>query len=95
MTPGRWSEVKVVLSDVLDAQASDRPAILDRLCGTDQDLRNTVESLLAMESKAEQFDTIALPGAALWVDAPEASPSQLDLIQSFARSAAEAWAWSI
>jgi tetratricopeptide (TPR) repeat protein/predicted Ser/Thr protein kinase len=77
MTPGRWSEVKVVLADVLDADVTERPAILDRLCGSDAELRTTVESLLAMESKAEQFDTAVLPGAALWADLPEECPAQI------------------
>jgi hypothetical protein len=63
MTAGRWSEVKAVLSGVLDADAGERPALLDRLCGPDTDLRTTVESLLAMESKVDQFDTAGLPGA--------------------------------
>jgi tetratricopeptide (TPR) repeat protein/predicted Ser/Thr protein kinase len=77
MTAGRWSEVKTVLSDVLDADLTERPALLDRLCGDDTELRITVESLLAMESKAAQLDTAALPGAVLWADAPEKPPEQI------------------
>ena len=68
MTPTRWSEVKAVLSGVLDVDPTDRPQTLDRLCGADSDLRDTVESLLAMESKAEQFDTAVLPGSILFAD---------------------------
>lgn len=77
MTAGRWSEVKAVLSGVLDADAGERPAMLDRLCGDDTELRTTVESLLAMESKADQFNTAALPGSALWAEAPEKPPAQI------------------
>jgi tetratricopeptide (TPR) repeat protein/predicted Ser/Thr protein kinase len=77
MTAGRWSEVKAVLSGVLDADAGERPALLDRLCGPDAELRTTVESLLAMESKANQFDTAALPGSALWADTTEKTPEQI------------------
>jgi len=77
MTAGRWSEVKAVLSGVLDADATERPALLDRLCGPDTELRTTVESLLAMESKVGQFDTGVLPGSALWTDAPEKPPAQI------------------
>jgi serine/threonine protein kinase len=77
MTPGRWSEVKTVLSGVLDAEPTERPEILDRLCGADTELRTTVESLLAMESKADQFDTAVLPGTALWGDAPEQAPAEI------------------
>jgi eukaryotic-like serine/threonine-protein kinase len=77
MTPGRWSEVKNVLSGVLDADIAERPKILDRLCAGDSELRTTVESLLAMESKADQFDTAVLPGSALWADPPEKAPTQI------------------
>jgi eukaryotic-like serine/threonine-protein kinase len=77
MTAGRWGEVKAVLSGVLDADASERPALLDRLCGGDTELRTTVESLLAMESKANQFDTAVLPGSAFWAETPEKPPVQI------------------
>ena len=77
MTAGRWSEVKAVLSGVLDADAGERPALLDRLCGPDTDLRNTVESLLAMESKVDSFDTAALPGSAFRADAAEKPPLKI------------------
>jgi len=77
MTAGRWSEVKAVLSGVLDADAGERPALLDRLCGPDTDLRTTVESLLAMESKLDSFDTAVLPGSALWADTTGKSPQQI------------------
>ncbi|HEV1288133.1 MAG TPA: serine/threonine-protein kinase, partial [Bryobacteraceae bacterium] len=77
MTAGRWSEVKAVLSGVLDADPTERHDLLDRLCGGDTELRTTVESLLAMESKAGQFDTAALPGSFLWADTPEKPPEQI------------------
>ena len=51
--------MKAVLSGVLDADPGERPALLDRLCGPDTDLRDTVESLLAMESKVDPLDTAA------------------------------------
>jgi serine/threonine protein kinase len=77
MTPGRWSEVKSVLSGVLEADPTERPEILDRLCGGDTELRTTVESLLAMESKADRLDTAVMPGSILWANAPEQVPSQI------------------
>jgi tetratricopeptide (TPR) repeat protein len=78
MTPERWSEVKAVLSDVLDAPPTERPAILQQRCGPDADLRTTVESLLAMEEKAEQFDTAAMPGSRLrGADVPSKPPSHI------------------
>jgi serine/threonine protein kinase len=77
MTPGRWSEVKSVLSGVLDADPTQRPALLDRLCEGDSELRTTVESLLAMESQAGKLDTAVLPGTALFADPQEPAPSQI------------------
>ena len=77
MTAGRWSEVKAVLSGVLDAAPTERPALLDRLCGGDPELRTTVESLLAMESRVDRLDTAVLPGSALWADPPEKPPVQI------------------
>ena len=77
MTANRWSEVKSVLSGVLEADPTQRPEILDRLCGDDTELRTTVESLLAMESKAALLQTAALPGTALWSDPDEPAPAQI------------------
>jgi tetratricopeptide (TPR) repeat protein/predicted Ser/Thr protein kinase len=77
MTAGRWSEVKAVLSGVLDADPSERPALLENLCGGDTELRTTVESLLAMESKIDRLDTAALPGSVLWADALEKPPVEI------------------
>ena len=56
MTAARWAEVKSILAGVLDALPAERPAVLDRLCGGDTELRRSVESLLAHESDAEVLD---------------------------------------
>ncbi|HVO98142.1 MAG TPA: serine/threonine-protein kinase [Bryobacteraceae bacterium] len=77
MSPGRWSEVKAVLSGVLDAPPAERPALLHRLCGVDAELRTTVESLLAMESKGDWLETGVMPGASLWTDAPAKPPEHI------------------
>ena len=77
MTPGRWSEVKSVLAGVLEAEPTERPVILDRLCGADTELRSTVESLLAMEDKAGKFDTAALPGTTLRAEPRETPPARI------------------
>ncbi len=62
----RWSEVKAVLAQVLEAGAAERAALLETLCGSDAELRRSVESLLALESEAnEALRTAAAPGAAL------------------------------
>jgi eukaryotic-like serine/threonine-protein kinase len=62
----RWSEVKAVLARVLEAGEQERGTLLETLCGTDAELRHSVESLLAMEAEANAaLRTEAAPGAAL------------------------------
>ena len=74
MTAGRWGEVKAVLASVLETGAGERPAMLDRLCGSDAELRAAVEQLLAVEARADDLlDSAALPGAALRGDSPAPS----------------------
>ncbi|MBS1857919.1 MAG: serine/threonine protein kinase [Acidobacteria bacterium] len=76
MTPGRWGEVKAILAEVLEASGAERAAVLDRLCGGDSDLRGRVESLLALETAADDvFRSQASPGAAL--RAVPAAPQQI------------------
>ncbi len=71
MTAARWGEVKAILASVLETDPSRRAAALDRLCGSDLDLRSSVESLLALEQKAGAlFDSAATPGAQLRAEAP-------------------------
>ncbi len=72
MTDARWGEIKPILSAVLEEAEQDRAAALDRLCGSDGELRREVESLLAYEQKADAaLHSQAVPGAAL---RPELSP---------------------
>jgi tetratricopeptide (TPR) repeat protein/predicted Ser/Thr protein kinase len=76
MTAARWGEVKVVLAAVLDATTTERPALLEKLCGGDVQLRSEVESLLALETRASDvLNTAAAPGAALTREAP--APQQI------------------
>jgi eukaryotic-like serine/threonine-protein kinase len=42
----RWERVTAVLDVVLSSAPSEWPSLIDRACGDDQELRNTVESLL-------------------------------------------------
>ncbi len=66
MKAERWGEVKSVLATVLETKPDQRPATLDRLCNGDDDLRREVESLLALERRADaELDTAAAPGALL------------------------------
>jgi serine/threonine protein kinase len=64
MTPARWGEIKVVLGQVLETDPGLRQSALDRLCAQDAELRREVESLLALETKANAaLETAAVPGA--------------------------------
>jgi len=66
MTGVRWGEVKAVLAAVLDAPPSERPELLETLCGSNGEMRARVESLLALETRAgEVLNTQRAPGAAL------------------------------
>jgi hypothetical protein len=66
MNDERWSEVKAILAEVLESSAPERLSVLDRLCGHDADLRKAVESLLEVETRAnELLNSAAVPGAAL------------------------------
>jgi len=71
MTAARWGEVKTILASVLETDPSQRAAAMDRLCGSDRELRSSVESLLALEQKAGALlDSAAAPGAAWHAEAP-------------------------
>jgi eukaryotic-like serine/threonine-protein kinase len=71
MTPARWGEVKTILASLLETDPSQRAEAMDRLCGSDSELRSSVESLLAMEQKAGAlFDSAAAPGAQWRAEAP-------------------------
>ena len=80
MTGDRWGEVKAVLAGVLEADPTERPATLDRLCGQDLELRSAVESLLALEARADEVLASAdAPGALLRLDTP--APSAIGAYQ--------------
>jgi len=71
MNAERWSVVREALASVLETDAPDRPAALDRACGGDEELRRSVESLLALEERAgELMNTAAAPGLALRAEDP-------------------------
>jgi serine/threonine protein kinase len=69
MNPARWAEVKSILGQVLDTDPDLRTTTLDKLCGSDDALKREVESLLALEAKADAaLETKAAPGAILRAD---------------------------
>jgi hypothetical protein len=66
MTAARWGEVKAILAAVLEAPQAERAALIEKLCGSDGGLRSSVESLLALEARADEvLNTECAPGAAL------------------------------
>ena len=66
MTAARWGEVKAILAAVLEAAPTERAPLIDKLCGSDGELRSSVESLLALEARADEvLNTELAPGAVL------------------------------
>jgi hypothetical protein len=64
MTSERWERTKQILEDGLRQTPEKRPAYLDAACGTDQDLRSEVESLIASHEEAgSQFLETPAPQA--------------------------------
>ena len=55
MNPERWRRVEAVLDAALDSDPATWPAVLDRGCGEDADLRREVEALLGQLTSAERF----------------------------------------
>jgi len=65
MTPERWQQINQIYQTVVELQASQRSAFLDRSCAADEELRREVESLLASHEQASKFiETPALEVAA-------------------------------
>ena len=55
MNAERWRKVEAVLDAALDSDPSTWPAVLDRGCGNDTELRREVEALLGHVTSAERF----------------------------------------
>jgi eukaryotic-like serine/threonine-protein kinase len=53
--PDRWGAIEAALEAALQTRSEERPALLERLCGHDPELRREVESLLAAHAEAEGF----------------------------------------
>lgn len=95
MTAQRWGEVKAVLAGVLESDPRERTPALERLCGGDADLRREVESLLALEERADALlESAAVPGTVLRA-APAFHQRPSGPIGCCAKSAAAAWVWCI
>ncbi|MGO9967514.1 MAG: protein kinase domain-containing protein [Bryobacteraceae bacterium] len=86
MTSERWAQIKTVLSGALEAEGTQRLAVLDRLCGQDDDLKRNVQSLLAQESRAsEVFHSIAAPGMLLREEPPPAAIGAYRVVREIGR----------
>ena len=55
MKPERWERVKEVLDAALEVPPGDRTAFLNKTCGSDAELRQEVESLLAASEDSDSF----------------------------------------
>jgi tetratricopeptide (TPR) repeat protein/tRNA A-37 threonylcarbamoyl transferase component Bud32 len=76
--PARWSRVRAIFEAALDASASQRPALLDRLCADDAALRDEVLALLAadeaMASDGSHAAFLETPPDAAWLLAAAGGP---------------------
>ncbi|MEO5623438.1 MAG: serine/threonine-protein kinase [Dokdonella sp.] len=59
MDTDRWRRLSEIFDAVVEAPASNRPALLDRLCRDDDTLRREVDALLAADALGEAFDAQA------------------------------------
>src|SRR6266498_2230500 len=50
LKPERWSRIEELFHQAADLPLRDRPALLDRMCDGDHELRREVESLLAADT---------------------------------------------
>jgi serine/threonine-protein kinase len=55
MTPERWKKIEDIYHQAQQHDARERPAILDKACAGDAELRREVESLLEADNEAETF----------------------------------------
>jgi hypothetical protein len=58
MSGPEWDQIKSVPADALEAGPTAPPALLDRLCGIDTELRCTLDSFLVLQTQPHAlFDT--------------------------------------
>src|SRR4051794_2395265 len=55
MNADRWQQLKELFEAALECSAAARPALLDRLCAGDPELRRELEQLLASDAEADGF----------------------------------------
>jgi serine/threonine-protein kinase len=78
-TPEDWSRIDAILDEVLELDATERAAAIDRACRGDHRLRTHIESLVAADARADQFlETPAAEYAARLVRADPAAAVPTD-----------------
>lgn len=75
MTPERWKRIDEVFNLVVDMDATERSAYLDRICATDQELRRDIEALIETDSVSMADTELLAMVAAEWVKDRKASLS--------------------
>src|SRR5579871_1772231 len=60
MQSERWQRIENIFQSAIDCAPDQRPALLDSACGDDAELRDEVESLLALNEKSG-FTSSAFP----------------------------------
>ncbi|MCP4656175.1 MAG: protein kinase, partial [bacterium] len=55
MTAERWTQIKTILQAALELSEHERAAYLEEACGTDQELRREVETLLTADQDRIRF----------------------------------------
>jgi len=64
MNPLDWNRLQEIAGDALDLNAVEREVYLDRVCGTDLELRRSVVALIQASDDAEKFFDAGLAGIA-------------------------------
>ncbi len=55
MNPEDWQRVEAIFEAALERPPAERPALVERLCAGDDDLRRTVETLLRSDAEEDHF----------------------------------------
>ncbi len=63
MTPERWAKLQSVFNEVVEHPLTERAAVLASACGGDEELRQEVEELLAIDQGSEDHLRDAIGGA--------------------------------
>jgi hypothetical protein len=71
MTAERWQQAKSIFYGAVECDPAARAEFLRERCGSDEDLRREVESLLDSEKDPRSFLETAVMGAAVIAAAPE------------------------